>query len=132
MIEVARTSTSPEKKRRMVGRSDRGKTPADQVARLLAESGYGQERVAFSNLRRALALWRLAPSDVRMVYLNKTYRMVLRGEFMPALRRIQRWSAVSKWAKGEAMTAPPRRRWRRLYELLGWWMHLGKSPHRGG
>ena len=131
LIEVARTSTAREKNQGWWARRSR-KTTADHVARLLAESGYGQERVAFANLRRALALWRRAPSDVRVVYLNKTYRMVLRGEFMPALRRIQQWSAVSKWARGEAMTAPPRRRWKRLYELLGWWMHLGKSPHRGG
>jgi hypothetical protein len=44
---------------------------------------------------------------------------------------MQQWSAVSKWSK-DAMNAPPRRRWKRLYELLGWWMHLGKSPPRGG
>ena len=66
-----------------------------------------------------------------MVYLNKTYRMALRGEFMQALRRMQQWGTVSKWSR-EALTAPPRRRWKRLYELLGWWMHLGKSPPRGG
>ena len=131
-IEVARTSSAPEKKRRWLSRSARKATAADHVARLLAESGYGQERIAFANIRRALALWRRAPPDVRRVYLNKTWRMALRGEFMPALRRMQQWSAVSKWSKGDAMNAPPRRRWKRLYELLGWWMHLGKSPPRGG
>ena len=130
-IEVARTSSAPEKKRRWLSRSARKATAADHVARLLAESGYGQERIAFANIRRALALWRRAPPDVRRVYLNKTWRMALRGEFMPALRRMQQWSAVSKWSK-DAMNAPPRRRWKRLYDLLGWWMHLGKSPPRGG
>ena len=130
-IEVARTSSAPEKKRRWLSRSARKATAADHVARLLAESGYGQERIAFANIRRALALWRRAPPEVRRVYLNKTWRMALRGEFMPALRRMQQWSAVSKWSK-DAMNAPPRRRWKRLYELLGWWMHLGKSPPRGG
>jgi hypothetical protein len=130
-VEVARTSTAREKKQRWWARRSR-KTTADHVARLLAESGYGQEKVAFANIRRALLLWRRAPPEVKKIYLNKTYRMAMRGEFMQALRRMQQWSAVSKWAKGDAMTAPPRRRWKRLYELLGWWMQLGKSPHRGG
>jgi hypothetical protein len=127
-IEVARTA--PERERKWWRRT-RKATTADHVARLLAESGYGQERVAFTNIRRALRLWRRAPSDVKMVYLKKTYRMISRGEIMHALRRIQQWSAVSKWSRDDAMLAPPRRRWRRLYQLLGWWMHLGKSTHQG-
>jgi hypothetical protein len=130
-IEVARTSTGRERKSGWLTRRSR-KATADHVARLLAESGYGQEKVAFANIRRALVLWRRAPPEVKGIYLNKTYRMARRGEFMQALRRMQQWSTVSKWARSESMTAPPRRRWKRLYELLGWWMQLGKSPHRGG
>jgi hypothetical protein len=129
LIEVARTA--PERKRKWWARGSRKATTADHVARLLAESGYGQERVAFANIRRALRLWRRAPSDVKMVYLKKTYRMLSRGEVMHALRRIQQWSAVSKWSRDDAMLAPRRKRWRRLYQLFGWWMHLGKSTHQG-
>jgi hypothetical protein len=130
-VEVARTA--PEKKRTWWARRARQATTADHVARLLAESGYGQERVAARNIRRALALWRRAPADVRKIYLKKTYRMVARGQVMHALRRIQQWSAVSKWSRDQAMAVvPQRRRWRRLYDLLGWWMQMRKSSHPGG
>lgn len=130
MIEVARISNSPEKRRKWWSlRSDKAQAN-DHVARLLAESGYGQERVVFSSILRAMRFWLGAPSDVRRNYLNKATRMLLRGDFRQALLRTQKWSASSKWSKGEGLNAFPRRRKWGISALRMWLLRLGRSPVR--
>ena len=105
-------------------------TAADHVARLLGESGYGHERIALGKLRRAMRVWALAPADVRAVYRNKAYRMLRRGEFMLALRRMQQWGTTSRWSS-PAVTVP-RRRWGALQRLLEWWTRFGGGQRRRG
>ena len=130
MIEVARISSSPEKKRKWWSlRSDKARAN-DQIARLLAESGYGQERVLFSSILRAMRFWLRAPGDVRRVYLNKATRMLLRGDFRQALVRTQKWSASSKWSQGDGLNAFPRRRKWGISALRMWLMRLGRGPVR--
>jgi KaiC/GvpD/RAD55 family RecA-like ATPase len=127
MIEVARLSNSPDKSRRWWPlKSDKARA-ADHVARLLAESGYGQERVVVSSILRAMRYWLRAPREVRRVYRNKAARMLWRGEFKQALLRTQKWSASSKWSKGDGLNAHPRRRNWGISALRRWLMRLGRS-----
>ncbi|SFI02506.1 hypothetical protein [Bradyrhizobium sp. cf659] len=130
MIEVARISNSPERKRKWWSLRSAKAQADDQIARLLAESGYGQERVVFSSILRAIEIWLRAPSDVRWIYLKKAVRLGLRGDFKQALVRTQKWSAVSKWSKGEGLNARPRpRRWG-ISSLRMWLTRLGRGPVR--
>lgn len=125
-IAVARASNAPEKTRKWWRLKSDKAIAADYAARLLAESGYGDERVAFSSILRALASWRRAPPDVRRVYLKKALHLIKSGKFRYALLRTQKWSAYSKWSKGEALNALPRpRRWR-ISALLDWWLFRTK------
>jgi hypothetical protein len=127
MIEVARLRNSPDKSRRWWPlKSDKARA-ADHVARLLAESGYGQERVVVSSILRAMRYWLRAPRDVRRVYRNKAARLLLRGEFKQAMLRTQKWSASSKWSKGDGLNAFPRRRKWGISALRIWLMRLGRS-----
>jgi hypothetical protein len=127
-IRVARRTSEREKRRRFWSWRTRAST---SVARVLAESGYGDERVALSKIRRAMASWARAPADVRSVYLYKAYRMARRGQIKQALRRMQQWGTSSRWST-VPLIAPPRRRWKRLHKLLEWWTQLSRDPRRRG
>jgi len=92
----------------------------DQLKSILVSTGYAQGQVAFAKIPHAMSIWLWTPMDVKMLYLKKAYRMAVRGDVKEMLLRIQQWSTVSKWSKGEAMNAPrPGKRWRmRFAELL--------------
>src|ERR1700688_1293656 len=107
---------------RISRRSSRVKT-RDLLAAILAESGYALgRRVVYSNIRRGFLIWLRVPSDIKLLYLHKAYRMVMRGEIREMLLRVQQWSVFSKWSKGDALNAPHKSVWRRLTGLL--WRRL--------
>ena len=128
MIDVARLSNTPERKRQWWPRRSDKALAADHIARLLAESGYGQQRLVPSSILRAARLWLGAPAEVRQVYFNKAAQMILRGEFRQAMLRMQKWSASSKWSKGEGLNARPTLRKWRLSALRSWLMRLAGIP----
>lgn len=127
MIDVARLSNTPERTRQWWPRRSDKALAAGHTARLLAESGYGQQRLVPSSMLRAARLWLGVPGEVRRVYFNKAARMVLRGEFRQAILRTQKWSASSKWSK-EGLNAVARRRKWRLSVLRSWLMRLAGLP----
>lgn len=79
------------------------------VAAVLAESGYTRGHVVYAHIRAGFVDWLKAPFDVKILYVRKALRMILRGEFGEAMFRIQQWSTYSKWSRGAAMNARPRR-----------------------
>jgi hypothetical protein len=126
-IHVARTTSIREKRRRF--RPWPARTFSAQRALLLAEGGYGVERIALPKIRHAMASWVRAPAEVRSVYLYKAYRMVRRGEIRQALSRMQEWGTHSRWSM-EALSSSPRSRWKKLRRLLTWWTQLSRGPRR--
>ncbi len=120
LVEVARISLTEEKRWGFLSWPTRHRTPT-AVERLLAESGYGRERIFLSKIRRAASLWASAPPDVRSVYLNKTWRMIRRGGVRQTFRRMQKWGTESRWSTAALVAQPSRKRWRtRLQERLKW------------
>ena len=76
---------------------------------MLGQSGYTRGRVGYSQIRAAFVDWLKAPAGVKLLYVQKAVRMILRGEFGEALFRIQQWSTYSKWSRGAGMNARPKR-----------------------
>jgi len=61
------------------------------------------DRASLKGLRRGFALWRKAPTEVKIAYMVKAFRMVMRGELKEVLIKITTWTQYSKWSKGPAL-----------------------------
>jgi len=61
------------------------------------------DRASLKGLRRGFALWRKAPTEVKIAYMVKAFRMVMRGELKEVLIKIMTWTQYSKWSKGPAL-----------------------------
>jgi len=73
--------------------------------RLLSElyEGLYFDRPTVRGLRRGFSIWRKAPTAVKIAYLTKALRMVMRGELGEVFIKISAWTQHSKWAKGPAL-----------------------------
>jgi hypothetical protein len=109
--------------------SNQAKTK-DLLSVILAEGGHVPGRVLFSNVWRGIIIWLRVPTDVKLIYLYKAFRMIVRGEAKEALLRIQQWSTFSKWSKGQALSSPHKGVWKRLVAIMDRWRSRGGSGSR--